>query len=93
MWLYLIIVLVILAIVGGTLGGGVFTIVLIPLAAVVVISAVVYGVLARATDEGRGGTGDPDKRHDKPLPRHRRRPSGRVPTSPEGLTDARRQQQ
>ncbi len=43
MWFYpLLLALVILAIVGGTLAGGIFAIVLVPLAAVVFISGIVY---------------------------------------------------
>jgi predicted membrane metal-binding protein len=93
MWFYPVIgLLVILGIVGGTLAGGVFTIVLVPLAAIVAISAIVYGMWGRAL-EARGG-GETEATHEprRPLPHRPRRPSGRAPTSPERLADARRQQ-
>jgi hypothetical protein len=89
MWIYLVIVMVVLAVVGGTLGGGVYTIVLIPLAGIVLIGAVVYGLLARAAEAGSGDGGTKSARS---FPRHRGS-SGRAPTSPERLADARREQQ
>ena len=94
MWFYPVIgLLVILAIVGGTLAGGIFTIVLVPLAAIVLISAIVYGVWGRAMEGATGTPTDASHEADRPLPHRRRRPSSRVPTTPGGLADARRQQQ
>ena len=59
MWFYpLLIVLVILAIVGGTLAGGVFTLVLIPLAVIVGVSAIVYAMWGRALQSQTGGATD-----------------------------------
>jgi hypothetical protein len=92
MWIYLVTVLVVLAIVGGTLGGGVYTIVLIPLAAIVLIGTVVYGMLTRVAEAGGGGDGDAGQQPRRPLPRHQGS-GGRVPTSPDRLVDARREQQ
>jgi uncharacterized membrane protein YfcA len=94
MWFYpLLLVLVILAVVGGTLAGGIYTIVLLPLAVIVVISAVVYAMWGRAL-EGSGGTAtDATHTSHRPLPHRRVRPSGRGSRSPEALTDARREQQ
>ena len=94
MWFYpLLIVLVILALVGGTLAGGVFTLVLIPLAAIVAVSAIVYAMWGRALQGRAGAATDASAASTQPLPHHRHRPSGRAATSPESLTDARRQQQ
>ncbi len=94
MWFYpLLIVLVILAIVGGTLAGGVFTLVLIPLAVVVAVSAIVYAMWGRATEARAGGATDATTAKAEPLPHRRERPSGRAPTSPDALADARRQHQ
>lgn len=94
MWFYpVVLVLIILAIVGGALAGGIFTIVLIPLAAIVLVSAVVYSLWGRALEGSGGVTTDASATTDRPLPHQRRRPSGRAPSSPEGLADARRQQQ
>lgn len=94
MWFYpVLIALVILAIVGGTLAGGVFTLVLVPLAVVVAVSAVVYAMWGRAIQGSAGAATDAGTTTEAPLPHQRRRPSGRAPSSPEGLADARRQQQ
>ena len=94
MWFYpLLIALLILAVIGGTLAGGVFTLVLIPLAVVVIVSAVVYAMWGRAIQGQAGGATDATTAKSQPLPHHRTRPSGRAATSPEALADARRQQQ
>jgi hypothetical protein len=94
MWFYpLLIVLVVLAIGGGTVAGGVYTLVLIPLAVVAVVSAVVYAMWGRAMQGQAGGSTEATAAKTEPLPHHRTRPSGRAATSPEALADARRQQQ
>jgi hypothetical protein len=94
MWFYpLLILLVILAIVGGTLAGGVFTLVLVPLAVIVAVSAIVYAMWGRAMEARAGGDTDATAAKAEPLPHREVRPSGRVSSSPERLADARRQQQ
>ena len=94
MWFYpVVVVLVILGVVGGSLAGGIFTIVLVPLAAIVLISAVVYSLWGRALQRDGGVSTDATHTSDRPLPHERRRTRGRAPSSPEGLVDARRQQQ
>lgn len=94
MWFYpVLLALVILAIVGGTLAGGIFTIVLVPLAAIVLISAVVYSMWGRALEGSGGVSTDATHTSRRPLPHGRRRPSGRATGSPEELVDARRQRQ
>jgi hypothetical protein len=94
MWFYpVVVVLVILAIVGGSLAGGIFTIVLVPLGAIVLVSAVVYSLWGRALQASAGGPTDATHTSHRPLPHRRRRPTGRAPSSPEQLADARRQQQ
>lgn len=94
MWFYpLIVLLAILAIAGATLGGGIFTIVLIPLALIALGSAVVYGMWARATQAKEGTASASAEEPGRPLPHRRRRPSGRAPSTPGRLADARRQQQ
>lgn len=94
MWFYpVVLLLVVLAIAGGTLLGGVYTLVLIPIGAIVLISALVYSLWGRSL-EGRGGARtDAAHTSEQPLPHRRVRPSGRAPSSPEALADARRQQQ
>jgi hypothetical protein len=94
MWFYpLVLFLVILAVIGGTLAGGIFTIVLVPLAAIVLVSAVVYGLWGRALAGSAGGADEATHAPDRPLPHRFGRPSGRAPSSPERLADTRRQQQ
>ena len=94
MWFYpLLIVLVVLALVGGTLAGGVYTLVLIPLAVIVGVSAVVYAMWGRSMQSKAGADTHATAASVDPLPHTRPRPSGRAPSSPEGLADARRQQQ
>ncbi|MBV9003749.1 MAG: hypothetical protein JO181_03760 [Solirubrobacterales bacterium] len=94
MWLYLLVgLLVVLGIVGGILGGGIFTIVLLPLALVVVASAVITGMVARSHERKAAGSTDATPTTGRPLPHDSSPSTGRVPTSPEGLVDARREQQ
>jgi len=89
MWLYLIVVaLVVLGIGGGILAGGIFTIVLVPLALIVLISGLSYSALGRAAQRhASGGAAD------EPLPHSGPSDGGHVRTSPERLADARRVQQ
>lgn len=94
MWFYpVVLVVVALCIVGGSLAGGIFTIVLVPLALIALVSAVVYAMWGRSMEGSRGVPTDAEHTSTQPLPHRRRRPSGRAPSSPEGLADARRQQQ
>ena len=94
MWFYpVLLALVVLAVVGGAFAGGIYTVVLVPLAAIAVISAGVYALWGRALQSGSGGSTDASHASRRPLPHRRRRPSGRAPSSPETLADARRQQQ
>ena len=89
MWFYPIVgVLAILAILGGVLLGGVFTIVLIPLAVLAAGAAIAYSVLARSSQPGASGGTD-----DRPLPSGQQSGGGQVRTTPEALADARRAHQ
>jgi len=89
MWFYVIVgALAILAILGGIALGGVFTIVLLPLALIAVVGAVAYSIMARASQSGPAGGTD-----ERPLPSGQQGSSGQVRTSPEALADARRAQQ
>lgn len=94
MWFYpVLLALVILGVVGGSLAGGIFTIVLVPLAVIVLISAVMYSLWGRSLEGSAGVATDASHTSRRPLPHRRRRPAGRAPSSPEGLADARREQQ
>jgi hypothetical protein len=91
MWLYMItIVLILIGLVGALVGGGIFTIVLIPLALVILI----VGSLSSAAGRKAPDSDTTAETHvPEPLPHTPERPSGRVPTSPERLADARRAHQ
>ena len=94
MWFYpFVLLLATLAVIGGTLAGGIFTIVLVPLAVIALVSAAVYGLWGRAAQGSNDGSTDATRTSDRPLPHRFARPSGRAPSSPERLADARRQQQ
>ncbi len=95
MWVYLIVAgLFVIGAIGTVVGGGIFTIALIPIALIVLAASVVFGGGGRAAQQGAGG--EVEESHspgDRPLPHSTQRPSGRAPTSPEALADARRTQQ
>jgi hypothetical protein len=94
MWLYIIgVFLLVVGVVGGALSGGIFTIILIPLAAVALISAVLHSMAARKAQATAGGAPDRSESGPRPLPTSHRSNSAPAPSSPEQLADARRQQQ
>jgi hypothetical protein len=86
MWLYLIVAaLVVVGIGGGIFAGGIFTIVLLPLAGIVLVSGLAYSTLARGAQERENAAGSTSD-----LPHHPPDETGRARTSPERLADARR---
>lgn len=93
MWFYpLLLILVLLGIAGGVFLGGVYTLVLVPLVVVAVVSALAYALWGRSQSAaGRGDESGP--RPGRPLPHQPRREPGHVTAPPERLVDARRQQQ
>ncbi len=92
MWLYMILgVLVVVGLLGGIVAGGVFTLVLIPLAVIVLVGSLIYMAMGRAA-EGRQGAGA-GRGSQPPLPHSAPSEPGHVPNSPEALADARRVQQ
>jgi hypothetical protein len=94
MWLYLIGgALLVIGLVGGVLTGGIFTIVLIPVGAIALVSAIGYGMWARAQQARAGGSTEAAEAPERPLPHRMPGSSGRARTSPERLADARRAQQ
>jgi hypothetical protein len=93
-WLYLISgALILIGVVVGFIGGGIFTIVLIPLGLLVLIAGSVLGAGGRKAQKSGGGGAEETHTSDAPLPHQPAQSSGRAPTSPEGLADARRTQQ
>ena len=85
MWFYIVaVVLAVLGIVGGIFGGGIFTIVLVPIAAIIVISSICFGGAGEAAQQdGQSETREPALPHNPP-----RAPE--VPMTPERLVDERR---
>ena len=94
MWLlYIAVPLIVLAIIAAIAGGGIFTIVLIPIAFVIAVSAFIYTAWSRASEGSIGTETDAHPSTNRPLPHTFREDSGHAPTSPEHLADSRRAQQ
>ena len=93
MWLYILAFFVLIfGIVGSVLSGGIFTIVLIPLGFVALVSAIAYGAWGRAAQGQQGAPTDAKPSTGRPLPTgHSNAPA--APSTPEELTEARRVQQ
>lgn len=86
MWLYIAVAaLVVVGLAGGAFAGGIFTIVLLPVAAVILVSGIVYTSLGKGAEQ-KESAAPPEPA----LPHDVQRPSGHAPTSPERLADARR---
>ena len=92
MWLFTIALLFILAGIAGVIVGGGPAIVLIPIGLILGVWA---GMLRRrhAQDAGASTELTQEEETEQPLPSSFPSDGGHVPTSPEGLTDARRLQQ
>ncbi len=92
MWLsFPVLILVILMIIGGIIGGGVFTLVLVPVAAIIFIVSIVVSGWSRSQEGGENPseaslTGDP-------LPHSGRRNMPASPASPDDLVNARQHEQ
>jgi hypothetical protein len=94
MWLYIVgFVLLILGIFGTFLGGGIYTIVLLPVGLVILGSTIGYGMWTRAKAGQLRAPTDAHPATNEPLPHTMPRESAHVPTSPEALADARRVEQ
>jgi hypothetical protein len=94
MWIYLVAgFLLIVGIVGGIFGGGIFTIVLIPIAFIIAASALIFSLWSRSSEGSAGADVDAHPSTNRPLPHSFRRDSGHAPSSPERLADSRRTQQ
>jgi hypothetical protein len=94
MWVYVIVAaLFVVGVVGAFAGGGIFTIVLIPVALVILGASVLFSMWGRSAQGAAGGATEETHASDRPLPHSRRRSTGTAPSSPEQLADARRAQQ
>ena len=92
MWFYMIAAfLILVGIIGGALSGGIFTIIFIPLGAIMLVVAVVFGMWGRAR-EGSATSETQAETEQAPL-RHTPPQGAPTPTRPEELADARRVQQ
>jgi hypothetical protein len=85
--------IVVAALLAGTLAGGVYTLVLIPIAAVALLTLFVSWLWTRATGAASESTTSESVDTANTLPRRRRGPATHAPTSPERIADLRRQQQ
>jgi hypothetical protein len=93
MWFYMIAVfLILVGIIGGVASGGIFTLVFIPLGAIMLVVAVLAGMWSRSKQGAGGGQTEGSKTEQAPL-RHTPPQGAPTPTRPEELVDARRAQQ
>jgi predicted phage tail protein len=93
MWFYMIAgFLLFVGIVGGFASGGIFTLIFIPLGAIMLVVAVLAGMWSRAQQGSAGGQTQGSTTEQAPL-RHTPAQGAATPTSPEELVDARRAQQ
>jgi predicted phage tail protein len=93
MWFYMIaLFLFAVGIIGGVASGGIFTLIFIPLGAIMLVVAVVMGMWHRAQQGAAGGQTEGSKTEQAPL-RHTPAQGVPAPTTPEELADARRVQQ
>jgi hypothetical protein len=92
MWLIFgVAVIAIFAVVGGSVAGGVYTIVLIPLAVIAFVAAVAYGYLTGGAQ--RAAEGGSRRSRPAPPPTAQQDSSPSAPSSPGELVDARRANQ
>jgi hypothetical protein len=93
MWFYMVAAfLLLVGIIGGVASGGIFTIVFIPLGAIMLVVAVLMGMWHRAQAGQGGGQTAGSKTEQAPL-RHTPPQGAPTPATPEDLADARRVQQ
>lgn len=91
MWLaFPLFVAILFMLIGGVLLGGVFTLVLVPLAIIAAISALGWAVWARAT--GAVGTKEEPGTAGEPLPHSSHRNQSAAPATPDELVDAKQKQ-
>jgi hypothetical protein len=93
MWFYMIAgFLLLVGIIGGVASGGIFTLIFIPLAAIMLVVAVLAGMWSRASQGSQGGQTEGSTTEQAPL-RHTPPQGAPTPNRPEDLVDARRVQQ
>ncbi len=88
------VVLLIFGIGGSIVSGGIFTILVLPLGAIVLVCAIVVAMWARSTGGRAHGKKSASEMEPGPLPHtNRPQPGSSGTTSPEELVDARRESQ
>jgi hypothetical protein len=91
MWLYIFVIpLAIVMFIGGLLGGGIFTIVFLPIAVIIAAAAIIYTMWASST-EPQNIPGERERVQPLPHTAHRNTPA--APSTPDQLVDARRGEQ
>jgi hypothetical protein len=95
MWLYMLGgALVLVGIVVGAFGGGIFSIILIPLGVIALASAAAYAAWGGAAHREAGAGTEAGAQPAAPLPTGHAQPGdAAAPTTPDELVDARREQQ
>lgn len=84
--------LILVGVIGGVASGGIFTLIFIPLGAIMLVFAVLLGLWHRSQEGSAGGQTQGSKTEQAPL-RHTPAQGAPTPTRPEELVDARRAQQ
>jgi hypothetical protein len=93
MWFYMIAAfLLLVGVIGGVASGGIFTLIFIPLGAIMLAVAVLSAMWHRGQQDRAGGQTQGSKTEQAPL-RHTPPQGAPAPTRPEELVDARRAQQ
>ena len=93
MWLYIIAaVLLILGIAGGVLTGGIFTIVILPLGVIALVTAFVVSLWVRSQQGGASDAEEAPASQEAPLPTGHSN-TATAPSTPEDLVNARREAQ
>jgi hypothetical protein len=93
MWLYIIAaVLLILGIAGGVLTGGIFTIVILPLGVIALVTAFVVSLWVRSQQGGPSDVEETPASQEAPLPTGHSN-AATAPSTPEDLVNARREAQ
>ena len=93
MWLYILAFFLLIFGIGGSIvSGGIFTIVLLPLGIIALVSAIGFGAFSRSEHGRHGASTDAKPSTGRPLPTGHSNASS-APSTPDDLTEARRVQQ
>jgi hypothetical protein len=93
MWLYILAFFLLIFGIGGSIvSGGIFTIVLVPLGFIALVTAVGVGAFGRSAQARHGGSTEGGPSTGRPLPTGHSNTSS-APSTPDDLTEARRVQQ